>query len=344
MRFSAPVSAAVAVIVSVTLLGTSEAPAETVNLYSARKEALIRPLLNAFTVATGIDVRTVTANGGQLHQRLIAEGENSPADVLLTVDAGNLWRAAADGLLRSIRSERLEASIPAEYRDPDGQWFGLSLRARAVVYSKDRVGWEQLARNLAGYMNLADPVWRGKITVRSSSNIYNQSLLAAIIGNYGPEAAEEWVRGLVSNLARPPSGGDRDQIRAVAAGEADLAIVNSYYYAALLESEESSSIANTAIYFPADEEMGTHVNVSGAGVTRYAPHPEAGVALIEYLASPEAQAIYAAVNHEFPANPDVDPSGTLAEWGSFTADDLAVAEFGRLNAEAVRTADRAGWK
>ncbi len=343
MRFPVLAFAAVAAV-SVFLLSTSAQSAETVNLYSARKEVLIRPLLNAFTSVTGIEVKTVTAKGGQLHQRLIAEGENSPADVFLTVDAGNLWRAAADGLLRSIRSERLEASIPAQFRDSDGQWFGLSLRARAIVYATDRVTLDQMYTSLPGYVNLADAAWRGKIAVRSSSSIYNQSLLAAIIGNYGPEAAEEWVRGLVSNLARPPSGGDRDQIRAVAAGEADLAIVNSYYYAVLLESEEGSSIANTAIYFPADEQMGTHVNVSGAGVTRYAPHPEAGVALIEYLASPEAQAIYAAVNHEFPTNPDVSPSGTVAEWGGFTEDDLPVAEFGRLNAEAVRTADRAGWK
>ncbi len=341
-RFAAAIAAAT--MVAGLALTASVAAADSVNLYSARKEALIRPILDAFTSSTGIEVRLVTAKGGQLHQRLLSEGRNSPADVLLTVDAGNLWRAAEAGLLQPVDSEHLRASVPAVYRDPEGRWFGLSLRARAVVYATDRVDPEALAGELEGYLGLASPVWRDRLAIRSSSNIYNQSLIAAMIANYGESEAEQWARGVVSNLARPPSGGDRDQIRAVAAGEADLAVVNSYYYGAMLQSDEAGLLAKTAIYFPADSRMGTHVNVSGAGVTRHAPNPEAAVRLIEFLASPEAQGLYAELNHEIPTHPDVKPSSITATWSSPRADDLPVVEYGRLNGEAVRLADRAGWQ
>lgn len=342
-----PMRAATATLVlamtTALLVPANAGSAESVNLYSARKEALVRPLLDAFTEATGIEVRLVTAKGGQLHQRLLAEGENSPADVLLTVDAGNLWRAAEAGLLRTVSSPYLDAAVPETYRDPDGRWYGLSLRARAIVYATERVSGTDLADHLDGYLGLADPVWRGRIAVRSSNSIYNQSLIAAIIANYGPEVAERWAHGLVENFARPPSGGDRDQIRAVAAGEADLSIVNSYYYAVLLGSDDADWLAGTAIYFPADTQMGAHVNVSGAGVARHAPHPDAALELIEFLASPEAQSLYAELNHEFPVHPDVGPSGVVAEWGSIATDDIPVVQFGRLNPDAVRIADRAGW-
>jgi iron(III) transport system substrate-binding protein len=326
------------------LVPTNAGSAESVNLYSARKEALVRPLLDAFTEATGTEVRLVTAKGGQLHQRLLAEGENSPADVLLTVDAGNLWRAAEAGLLRAVNSPYLDATVPERYRDPDGRWYGLSLRARAVVYATERVSLTDLADHLDGYLGLADPVWRGRIAVRSSNSIYNQSLIAAVIANYGPEVAERWAHGLVENFARPPSGGDRDQIRAVAAGEADLSIVNSYYYAVLLGSDDADWLAGTAIYFPADSQMRAHVNVSGAGVARHAPHPNAALEFIEFLASPQAQSLYAELNHEFPVHPDVAPSGVVAEWGSVATDDVPMVQLGRLNPDAVRIADRAGWK
>lgn len=327
-----------------SILAVTPAAAESVNLYSSRKEALMRPLLDAFTEETGAEVRIVAASGGQLIQRMIAEGEYSPADVLLTVDAGNLWRAANAGMLQPVDSEYLLSVVPSDYRDPGNQWFGLSLRARAVVYATDRVSPDSIATDLGGYIGLAAPVWEGRVAVRSSGNIYNQSLIAAVIANFGAERAEQWARGVVGNLARPPSGGDRDQIRAVAAGEADVAIVNSYYYALMLGSEESDSIDNTAIYFPTDDQMGTHVNVSGAGVARHAPHPELALAFIEFLASPEAQSLYASINNEFPVHPDVQPSGQVAKWESFTPDDVPVVEFGKLNADAVRTADRAGWK
>lgn len=331
-------------IASTSILAATPAAADSVNLYSARKEALMRPLLHAFTETTGIEVRIVAASGGQLLQRMLAEGENSPADVLLTVDAGNLWRAADAGVLQRVDSEFLRSVIPSAYRDPGNQWFGLSLRARVVVYATDRVSSDSIATDLGGYTDLAAPAWEGRVAVRSSSNIYNQSLIAAVIANFGPERAEQWARGVVGNFARPPSGGDRDQIRAVAAGEADVAIVNSYYYALMLGSEESESISNTAIYFPTDDQMGTHVNVSGAGVARHAPHPGLALAFIEFLASPEAQSLYAGVNNEFPVHPDVQPSGEVAKWQSFTPDDIPVVEFGKLNADAVRIADRAGWK
>ncbi|MCE2475091.1 MAG: extracellular solute-binding protein [Alphaproteobacteria bacterium] len=343
MPMHAMTVALVLAMTGILLVPANAASAESVNLYSARKEALVRPLLDAFTEASGTEVRLVTAKGGQLHQRLLAEGENSPADVLLTVDAGNLWRAAEAGLLRAVNSAYLDATVPATYRDPDGRWYGLSLRARAVVYATERVSGTDLADHLDGYLELADPVWRGRVAVRSSNSIYNQSLIAAVIANYGPEVAERWAHGLVENFARPPSGGDRDQIRAVVSGEADLSIVNSYYYAVLLGSNEADWMAGTAIYFPADAQMGAHVNVSGAGVTRHAPHPDAALALIEFLASPEAQSLYAELNHEFPVHPDVAPSGVVAEWGSITTDDIPVVQFGRLNPDAVRIADRAGW-
>ena len=331
-------------ITSSSILAATPAATESVNLYSARKEALLRPLLDAFTEKTGTEVRIVAAFGGQLIQRMIAEGENSPADVLLTVDAGNLWRAADAGVLRPVDSEYLHSVIPSDYRDPDNRWFGLSLRARAVVYATDRVSLDSIATDLGGYIGLAAPVWEGRVAVRSSGNIYNQSLIAAVIANFGPERAEQWARGVVGNFARPPSGGDRDQIRAVAAGEADVAIVNSYYYALMLGSEESDSISNTAIYFPTDDQMGTHVNVSGAGVARHAPHPELALAFVEFLASPESQSLYALINNEYPVHPDVHPGGEVAKWKKFTPDDVPVVEFGKLNADAVRIADRAGWK
>lgn len=328
-----------AALLGALLLPGAAPGADEVNLYSARKEALMAPLLAAFTEATGIGVRVVAAKGGQLHQRMRSEGRNSPADVLLTVDAGNLWRAAEEGLLRPVSSPVLEAAVPARYRDPGGRWFGLSLRARAVVYAPGRVR----PGELGGYLALAEPGLRGRLLVRSSGNIYNQSLVAAMIARYGPERTQAWAEGVVANMARAPSGGDSDQIRAVVAGEGDLALVNSYYYARMLEAGEPDGIRGTAIHFPADGSMATHVNVSGAGIARHAPHPEAALRLVEFLASPGAQALYAEANHEFPVRPDVSAGGTAAGW-TFAADDLPVADFGRRNAEAVRLLDRAGWR
>ena len=325
------------------LAAADAAAADEVNVYSARKEALIRPLLDAFTADSGIEVRLVTGKAGQLHERLAAEGRNSPADVFLTVDAGNLHRAREAGLLRPVRSAVLKEAVPARWRDPDGYWFGFSLRARVLVYAADRVAPGELST----YEALADPAWRGRILVRSSGNVYNQSLIASLIAANGAEATEAWARGLVANMARTPKGGDTDQIRAAAAGEGDVAIANTYYYGALAASDDPADravVAATGVFFPNRDGRGTHVNVSGAGICAHAPNPESALALLEYLAGPEAQEAFARLNHEFPVRAGVPVSGAVAAWGDVRMDDLPLAVLGARNREAIELADRAGWR
>ena len=325
------------------LAAADAARAAEVNVYSARKEALIRPLLDAFTADSGIEVRLVTGKAGQLHERLAAEGRNSPADVFLTVDAGNLHRAREASLLRPVRSAVLEQAVPARWRDPDGYWFGFSLRARVLVYAADRVAPGELST----YEALADPAWRGRILVRSSGNIYNQSLIASLIAANGAEATEAWARGLVANMARTPKGGDTDQIRAVAAGEGDVAIANTYYYGALAASDDPADravVAATGVFFPNRDGRGAHVNVSGAGICAHAPNAESALALLEYLAGPEAQEAFARLNHEFPVRAGVPLSGAAAAWGDVRMDDLPLAVLGARNREAIELADRAGWR
>ncbi len=319
------------------------AAAAEVNVYSARKEALIRPLLDMFTADTGIEVNLVTGDPGQLHQRLVSEGRNSPADVFFTADAGHLHRAKTAGLLQPVRSEILEAATPARWRDPDGHWFGFSLRARVLVYARDRVSVDDLST----YEALADPAWEGRILVRSSSNIYNQSLIASMIEASGTEATEAWARGLAANMARRPRGGDTDQIRGVAAGEGDVALVNTYYYGGLAASSDAGNqavIAATGLYFPNQSDRGTHVNVSGAGLCAHAPHPEAAAALLEYLSGERAQAVFAELNHEIPVRAGTPLSDIVAGWGEFRMDDLPLAVLGERNREAIELADRAGWR
>ncbi len=319
------------------------APAAEVNVYSARKEALIAPILDAFSEETGVAVRLVTGNAGQLHERLLAEGRNSPADLFVTVDAGNLHRARQAGLLRPVRSDILDAAVPARWRDPDGFWFGLSLRARVLVYAVDRVSPDDLST----YEALADPIWSDRVLVRSSSNIYNQSLIASMIEARGTAATEEWARGLVANLARDPKGGDTDQIRAVAAGEGDVAIVNTYYYGGLAASADPADRAAagaTRPFFPNQGGRGTHVNISGAGVCAHAPNAAEAVALLEYLAGETAQAAFAALNHEIPVRAGAPSSDIVAGWGAFEMDDLPLAVLGERNREAIELADRAGWR
>ncbi len=321
----------------------SAVSAAEVNIYSARKEVLIKPLLDAFTHQTGIAVNLVSGKADAILQRLEREGVNSPADVLLTTDAGRLVRAKQAGLLQPISSDVLEAAIPAQYRDPDGEWYGLSLRARPIMYALDRVD----PAALSTYAALAGPDWAGRVCVRSSSNIYNQSMLAAIIHHQGREAAQAWANGLVANFARKPQGGDRDQIRAVAAGECDVALANTYYLARLATSakdEEREVAARVAIFWPDQQGHGVHVNISGAGVTRAARNVAEAVRLIEFLASDAAQKVYAEVVYEYPVKPGVPWSDVVAAWGRFKADDLNLSALGENNAEAVRIADRAGWQ
>jgi iron(III) transport system substrate-binding protein len=314
-----------------------------VNVYSARKEALIKPLLNRFTEQSGIRVNLVTGKADALLKRLESEGTNTPADVLITVDAGRLHRAKTAGLLTPVSSAVLEQMIPPPYRDPDGLWFGLSLRLRPLMISRDRVDPAALSR----YEDLADPAWRNKICVRSSDNIYNQSLVASMIAAHGEAGTEKWARGLVANFARPPRGGDRDQIKAVAAGECDIALANTYYLGRMENSkkqEERMAAASVFILWPNQQGRGAHVNVSGAGVVRYAPHPGNAVKLLVFLVSDEAQRFYADSNYEYPVRSGVKANDTLRAWGEFKAESLNVSVLGENNAAAVMLMDRAGWK
>jgi len=268
---------------------------------------------------------------------------NSPADVLITADAGRLHRAKSQNLVQPIQSDVLEAAIPAAYRDPDNTWFGLSLRARVIMYAPDRVDPSELST----YEALADPKWRGRLCVRSSSNIYNQSLTAALIAHHGAEKVEQWARGVVANFARPPAGGDRDQIQAVAAGQCDVAISNTYYLGGMLRSDDPAVRAaaeKVRVFWPSQDAQGAHVNVSGAGVTKAAKNRDNAVRLLEFMVSDEAQRWYAEGNSEFPVKPGVPLSPVLESWGPFKADDLNLAKLGEGNAEAVRVLDRAGWK
>lgn len=317
--------------------------ADEVNVYSSRKEELIKPLLERFTAATGIQVNLVTGKEDALIQRLKSEGANSPADLLITTDAGNLHRAKEARVTQPIVSQTLAAAVPANYRDPAGHWVGLTVRARPLMYVKGRTD----PTTLSTYEALAGPAFKGQVCVRSSDNIYNQSLVASLIAADGVEATETWARGLVKNLARPPKGGDRDQIKAAAAGECAIAIANTYYLAGMLtgtDPTERAAAEAMTVFWPNQDGRGVHVNVSGAALTAAARHKESAVRLVEFLANPESQAWYAEQNGEYPVRPGVPVSATLAAWGTFKADDLNLARLGELNAEAVKLMDRAGWK
>ena len=325
-----------------TLAGPAQA-ADEVNLYSARKEELIKPLLDQFTAKTGIKVNLVTGKEDALLARLMSEGRNSPADLLLTSDAGRLHRAQEAGVLAPVDSATLRKLVPAHYRDPQGHWYGLSVRARPMAYVTQRVH----ANELSTYEALAERKWKGRICIRSSDNIYNQSLVASMIAHRGVAATEAWARGFVANFARPPVGGDRDQVLAAAAGQCDVVIVNTYYLAAMLNDKDPAqreAAQKLAVFWPNQKDRGAHVNVSGIGLTAAARHREHAVKLIEYLASAEAQAWYAEVNHEYPIRPDIPVSKTLAAMGKFKADTLNLHRLGQYNAEAVKLMDRAGWK
>jgi len=314
-----------------------------VNLYSARKEELIKPLLDRFTAQTGIKVNLVTGKADALLKRLQSEGVNSPADLLITTDAGRLYRAKEAGVTQAVASNALSEAVPASYRDPEGHWFGLSLRARPILYVKDKVD----PAALSSYEALSSTDWNGRICIRSSNNIYNQSLVASMIAADGAEKTETWAQGLVDNLARPPKGGDRDQIKAAAAGQCDIAIANTYYLAGMLKSKDEAqraAAARMAVFWPNQGGRGAHVNISGAAVTRSASNRLAAIQLLEFLASDEAQQWYAETNGEYPVRPGIPVSDVLTAWGDFKADNLSLAKLGELNGEAVRLMDRAGWK
>ena len=314
-----------------------------VNLYSSRHYDTDEQLYERFREATGIRVNVVEAEADQLIERIKSEGQNSPADLLMTVDAGRLWRAEQEGIFQPVTSSVLTGAIPDNLRHPDGLWFGLTQRARVLMYRKDRVN----PADLSTYEALVDAKWRGRILTRSSTNIYSQSLVGSIMAAHGAADTETWARGLVANFARDPQGGDTDQIKAVAAGLGDVAISNTYYLARLLKSDsaEDRAVAEAmGVFFPNQNDRGTHVNISGAGLVRTAPNADAAIAFLEHLVSPEAQRIFAEGNNEYPVVEGVAVDSVVASFGEFKADSLNAAVFGRNNPEALRITDRAGWK
>ena len=316
---------------------------KVLNLYTSRHYQTDEALYDNFTKATGIKVNRIEAGDDAIIERMKQEGTRSPADILMTVDAGRLWRAEQAGLLQPTQSKLLEERIPAALRHPEGQWFGFSLRARPIFYAKGRVD----PKTLRNYEDLADPKFKGKICVRSGSNVYNLSMLSSMVAANGPEKAEQWARSVVANMARTPKGGDSDQLTAVAAGECDIAISNTYYFVRLMKSakpEERAVAEKIGVIWPNQDNRGTHVNISGAGVAKHAPHREAAVKFLEYLSSPQAQGYFADGNNEYPVVGRAAQNRELNSLGEFKKDSLNVSLFGRNQGLAQQIYDRAGWK
>ena len=330
----------VAAVAAFTPIASAE---EVVNVYSARHYDTDDALLKRFTEETGIKVNIIEGKSDTLLARIKQEGDLSPADVFITVDAGRLRQGEEQGIFQPTRSKILEKQVPASLRHPDGLWFGLTKRARIIVVSKDRVPADLMTLD---YEDLTDPTWKDRVLIRSSSNIYNQSLVASIIEAHGKSGAEEWCKGMVANMARAPQGGDRDQIRGVAAGEGDVAVVNHYYLARMINGNEADreAASKVRVIFPNQKNRGTHVNVSGAGVVKTAPNPENAVKFIEFLASNEAQKNFASGNQEYPVLVGIETTPTLKGFGPYKSDTLNAAKLGANNKEAVRTMDRAGWR
>lgn len=311
--------------------------AEEVVIYSARKEHLLKPLLDAYRQKTGVETRYLTDKAGPLLARLKAEGKTTPADMLITVDAGNLWQAAQQKTLAPVTSTQLTANIPKHLRDPKNHWFGLSVRARTIVHSTKRVK----PGDLSTYEALADPKWKGRLCLRTSKKVYNQSLVAMMIARHGKAATEKIVRGWVANLAIPVFSNDTKLMEAIAVGQCDVGIVNTYYFGRLQKKKPNIALA---LFWPNQKSSGTHINVSGAGITRYAKHPAHALKLLEWFSTPEAQRLFADLNMEYPANPAVTPHATVTSWGTFKGEELNVSMAGKFQADSVRLMDRAGYK
>tara|TARA_B100001769_G_scaffold75948_1_gene57168 strand:- start:1208 stop:2230 length:1023 start_codon:yes stop_codon:yes gene_type:complete len=316
-----------------------------VNLYSQRHYAVDELQYKNFTEKTGIKVNVVKSNADELIERLKNEGENSPADLFVTVDAGKLYNARESGVLQKIPSDAINENIRKDILDSDGYWAPITYRARIVVYSNERVG----KSDLSTYEDLANPKWKNKLLVRSSSNAYNQALMSSIVANLGLSTTESWARGLVSNFARDPKGSDRDQVKAIAAGQGDLAIVNSYYIGLLLASEKEEEInagKSVSVFFPNQGygERGSHINISALGLTKNSPNRENAIKLIQYLTSEEAQEVYVNNSYEYPANSLVQPSDIVRAWGEFKIDKLNLNALGEYRPEAIKIFDKAGWK
>jgi iron(III) transport system substrate-binding protein len=327
----------VAAALALTFPAAGVRAAESLVVYTARNEQLVRPVFDAYTKATGVEIRYTTADAAVLIERLAAEGRNSPADVLMTVDAGELWNAARRGLLQPVQSATLDKNIPANLRDPEGRWFGLSVRARTIAYAPSRVDPKQLGT----YAGLAGPEWKGRLCLRTSKKVYNQSLVATMIAALGEARTEQVVRGWVANLAAPVFANDTALLEAIAAGQCDVGIANTYYYGRLVKERPDFPVR---LFWANQGAGGVHVNISGAGVVATSRRAEAATRFLEWLSAGEAQRHFAAVNFEFPANPSAAVDPLVKSWGPFEADPINVAEAGRLQADAVRLMDRAGYR
>jgi len=325
----------VAIVLVLGLSGCARGPSELV-VYSARNEEHIKPIFDKYTDETGEKIRLITDDAGPLLERMAAEGANSPADMLITVDAGVLWSAAERGLLRAVESKVLDENIPEHLRDPQRRWYGLSVRARTIVYSTERVKPEELGT----YESLTDPKWRGKLCLRTSKSVYNQSLVAMLIAQHGEPKTEAVVRGWVANLATTPFANDILLMQAIVAGQCDVGIVNTYYFGRLQREDANIPIK---LFWADQSGDGTHVNISGAGVTAHTRNADKSLKFLEWLSQPESQAMIAGVDLEYPASPKKEPDALVASWGTFKASPLNVAHAGELQPAAVRLMDRAGY-
>ena len=333
----------VAIHQSLTAKSSVAQSGKVLNLYSARHYDADNKIYEGFLNKTGIKVNLVEAPGDKLIERVKNEGVNSPADVIMTVDAGNLWRMQQIGLFQPApQSSALYSKLDASLRDPDGNWFGFARRARVIIYNKSRVNPSDIAR----YEDLVDAKWKGRFSVRSSGNVYNQSLVGSIIAASDESKTESWARGVVANFARKPSGNDTAQIKAVAAGESDLTLANSYYLSRLASSSKSEDrdiASKVGIIFPNQGDRGTHVNISGGGIAKYSPNKESALQYLEYLVSPEAQEIFAGGNFEYPVIAGTPEKMVVISHGQFKKDAINVKVFGEKNAQALKVMDRSGW-
>ncbi len=321
---------------ALTLFGGTVQAADEVVVYSSRIDELIKPVFDAYTAKTGVKIKFITDKEAPLMQRIKAEGQNGVADLLLTVDAGNLWQAEQMGILQPIKSDIIDANIPPQYRAKSHDWTGLSLRARTIVYSTERVKPSELST----YEALADKQWEGRLCLRTAKKVYNQSLTATMIETHGEAKTEEIIKGWVGNLSTDVFSDDTAVLQAIEAGQCDVGVVNTYYYGRLHKQQPDLPIK---LFWPNQGDRGVHINLSGIGLTKHAPHPEAAKKLVEWMTGEEAQKLFADINQEFPANPQVKPSAEVAAWGTFKADSLPVEVAGKRQAEAIRLMDRAGW-
>ena len=324
---------------------TNNETSNEVNLYSQRHYAVDELQYKNFTEKTGIKVNVVKANADELIERLKNEGGSSPADLFVTVDAGKLFNAREAGVLQKIPSENINQNIMRELRDPEGFWAPITYRSRVIVYSNERVN----KSDLSTYEDLANPKWKNRLLVRSSSNAYNQALMSSLVANLGSENTESWASAVVSNFARDPKGSDRDQVKAIAAGQGDIAIVNSYYIGLLLASEKAEELSagnSVSVFFPnqGEDDRGSHINISALGLIKSSPNKENAIKLIQYLTSEEAQDVYVNNSYEYPANSMVEPSQIVKSWGEFKIDKLNLNALGEFRPEALRIFDKTGWK